>query len=161
MASLDNISLLLEQLLCSGSEASNAEHYTRILGTIGSAEVRMDRLTRIFECFDPVWPKYTEWTASLFQMIAQTLLPEKNQNEVMGEYVNSLMVQSYNSVPPRYVEMDPNVLSWELLVLIYMNMIGFQFPVKYSYDPRMDDQKTWIRELLLRVVKHHSQETKK
>ena len=121
----------------------------------------MDKLTRIFECFDPVWPKYAEWTASLFLMIAQTLLPEKNQNEVIGEYVNSLMVQSYNSAPPRYVEMDPNLLSWELLVLIYMNMIGFQFPVKYSYDPRMDDQKTWIRELLLRVLKHHSQETKK
>ena len=67
------ISLLLSQLIGDGN---NLENYERIIAAIGSAEVRMDRLNCVLECFDPVWPKFTECTTRMMQRIALSLLPE-------------------------------------------------------------------------------------
>ena len=53
------------------------------------------------------------------------------------------------------------MLSYELLLLLFLTMLGFSFPVEQSYDPRMDDQRAWCRELLLRVLKQHAPETQK
>lgn len=54
----------------------------------------MNKLSQVFECFDPVWPKHTEWTRILMQRIARTLLPEMTtgtENEVVNSFVTNLL----------------------------------------------------------------------
>ena len=35
-------------------------------------------------------------------------------------------------------------------------MLGFSFPVQIGYNPGNDVEKTWTRELMLRVIKAHA-----
>ena len=65
------------------------------------------------------------------------------------------MGQCYNSVPAREIVRDPSVLSQELLVLLFLTLLGYSFPVQHSYNPNTDKSKTWSRELMLRVIKGH------
>ena len=81
--------MLLHQLLDGSQDGEN--NYVRIVESIGTVEVRMQRVTSIFESFDPIWPKYSEWTTGLMQRIALTLLPEMFQNEVIAQFITSLI----------------------------------------------------------------------
>ena len=51
------------------------------------------------------------------------------------------------------------MLSQELLIIVYLTMLGFTFPVKQGYNPKMDRMKPWARELILRVIKGHGPPT--
>jgi len=35
-------------------------------------------------------------------------------------------------------------------------MIGFKFPIEKAYSAKLDNQKAWSRELMLRILKIHS-----
>lgn len=54
-----------------------------MVDSIGLLEERLSRLATIFETFDPVWPRYKSWTKELMRRLAQTIVPEINENEVV------------------------------------------------------------------------------
>ena len=98
--SINTITVILNQLL----GASNcAENYTIIIDSIGNVEERMQRITSIYESFDPVWPSHSQWTNGLMQRIALTLLPEIKTDPLLKQFIKSLVSQSHNSVPSRIV----------------------------------------------------------
>ena len=94
------------------------------------------------------------------QRICVAILPEVSGDANLQQQVRDLVTQRYNNNPPRLVARDANVLSQELLVIIYLTMIGFTFPVKQGYNPKLDRMKPWARELMLRIVKGHGPPTR-
>ena len=93
--------------------------------------------------------------------ICYTLLPEVTQNQELKREVTTLITQDYNSIPPRVVNRNNQLLSYELLLLIFLTMIGFTFPVQQPYNPAGDNHKTWCRELMVRVCKVHAPQNMK
>lgn len=47
------------------------------------------------------------------------------------------------------------------MLLVYLTMMGFKFPISEAYSSERDSEKVWARELMLRLIKCHSPEKKK
>ena len=131
-----------------------------MIACIGQVDERLGKVSALLECFDPIWPKYAEWTISLMQRICVAILPEVSSDRALQQSVRDLLAKRYNNNPPILVQRDPYLLSQELLVLIYLTMLGFTFPVKQGYNPKLDRMKPWARELMLRIVKGHGPPTR-
>lgn len=92
--------------------------------------------------------------------ICIAILPEVHSDGDVFQRVNSLIGMSYHSYPLRQVIRNVNLLSQELLMIVYLTMLGFTFPVEQSYNPKLDRMKTWSRELMLRIVKCHGPQSR-
>lgn len=136
-------------------------NYMQMVHCLGQLEERLSRLATIFEAFDPVWPRHRRWTTDLMRRIAETLVPEIKENDVARSEVTRLTSLCYNNIPRRKIKFDPKLLNHELMVLVYLTMMGFQFPISQPYSSERDSEKAWARELMLRLIKCHSPEKKK
>ena len=68
---------ILEQLIgVNDDNETNAQNYQRIINSIGTLEERLSKVASIIVCFDPVWPKHTDWTNKLMKRLSSALLPE-------------------------------------------------------------------------------------
>ena len=154
-----SLKVVLEQLMGGEAEA-NEQQYVRIVNCISpQVEERLRRFQLICESFEPIWPRHQDWTRVLMQRLGQTLVPESSSNEEVKEQITKLASQNYNSLPLRTVQKDSSILSQELLILIFLTMMGISFPVSYSYDANLDGERAWSRELMLRVIKAHGPST--
>ena len=94
--------------------------------------------------------------------LCMTFLPEMKEDEVLRQQVANIISLPYNTVPRTIIMKEIDFLSQELLLLIYLTMIGFTFPVEsVQYNTQVDQEKAWCRELILRLIKTHSPEDKK
>ena len=62
--------------------------------------------------------------------LCMTFLPEMKEDEVLRQQVANIISLPYNTVPRTIIMKEIDFLSQELLLLIYLTMIGFTFPVE-------------------------------
>ena len=74
-------------------------------------------------------------------------------DEEVRQRVRSVTAENYNSYPRRPNPRIPELLTQELLAVVYLTLLGFQFPIKQAYDTKADRKKAWVRELMHRIIK--------
>lgn len=76
-------------------------------------------------------------------------------DEAVRQRVRCVTAENYNSYPRRPNPRIPELLTQELLAVVYLTLLGFQFPIKQAYDTKVDRKKAWVRELMHRIIKSH------
>ena len=71
-----------------------------MIACIGQVDERLGKVSAVLECFDPIWPKYAEWTVSLMQRICVAILPEVSSDKALQQSVRDLLAKRYNNNPP-------------------------------------------------------------
>ena len=126
----------LLDFLC--SQTDNFEkaktNYMVVVDSIGPLEHRLDVISFIFRAFNPIYPLKYAYTREVMNKIGNAFLPELIESNDVRDKFGLLLDKNYNhfkeSVQDDAIKVD---VTQELLLLVYLPMIGFQFPSMQAY----------------------------